>query len=282
MDQKPAALDFFTPWVKPWVMAADIALHDRFSEAVSSGACWVLNSTEFYEARAAFYRSIPKREAQERSLPADLPSPILYVEAPDLCVDFIPNYQGITVVSRRMRAAMALPDWAVSWVPIVIDDRSTSAATAMGYQHLHIRASAQAFDLERSIYKGQWRPSAKDGTPFLDFDHFGIQRFEVVEGFKPPADLFKDTIEPLPDLATDALAVRVLTAGCTNVVFEHLSSFYGRGFGGPGKVLRSISSPTGLDLQFRDNDGHYRRVPFNPEDRERTIATVEQIMKPGE
>jgi hypothetical protein len=262
-------------------MHEDIAYSALFKDAVLSGACWVLNSTDFYNARVEFYRSIPRAEAGGRELPSDLPKPILYLEQPDLCVDFIPDYQGITAVSRRMREAMALPDWAASWVPIVIDDRSAAEAADMGYQHLHIRASAQAFDLERSIYKGEWRPSAKDGTPFLDFDHFGIQRFEIVEGFEPPADLFNDTIEPLPNLTTDALAIRVLTAGCANVVFEHLSSFYGQDLGGRGKLLRSITSHTGLDLQFGDNAGRYRRLPFDPENREPTIAAVERILSKG-
>jgi hypothetical protein len=194
-----------------------------------------------HDALGAFHRSVPRAEAGAREPPSDLPTPILYLKHRDLCVDFIPRYPGITAVSRRMRAAMALPDWAASWVPIVVDSRSALEAADQGYQHLHLHARAQAFDLERSIYKGEWRPSAKDGTPFLDCAPFGIQRFEVVEGFEPPADLFNDTIAMASLLATDALAVRVMTRGCTNVVFEHLSSVYGQELRGNGKILRSVT-----------------------------------------
>jgi hypothetical protein len=150
-------------------MEDDIAYHPLFKDAVLSGACRVVNSSEFYDALGAFYQSIPRAEAGARELASDLPRPVLYMKHRDLCVDFIPHYQGITAVSRRMREAMALPDWAASWVPIVIDNRSAPEAADLGYQHLHVRASAQAFDLERSIYKGEWRPSAKDGTPLPRF-----------------------------------------------------------------------------------------------------------------
>jgi hypothetical protein len=100
-----------------------------------------------------------------------------------------------------------------------------------------------------------------------------------MEGFEAPADLFNDTIEIVPLLATDALAVRVMTRGCTNVVFEHLSSVYGRGLFDNGKILRSVTSHTGLDLQFADNQGRYRRLPLDPENREPTIAAVERILR---
>ena len=77
----------------------------------------------------AFYASLPGDRPWPDPLPADFPVPRLRMPHSGLAPDFF-KWGPWRFVSARLRATMALPDWAVDYRPAVIEaGRRTSRTT---------------------------------------------------------------------------------------------------------------------------------------------------------
>ena len=181
----------------------------------------LLSGEEMIDAIRSFNLSLPGNAPWSDALPLDFPRPILRMpleESPLLA----PDYFGLgnrLFVSRRMREAMALPDWTVSYVPAEIETGSR-LARSQGYAFMYPRAFAPVIDPEASECRVNTFTSAKTGDTITDISGVGVMRFKA--DMKVPADLFFDPMGGhVYILAADALAQRALDAGCTGIQFEH-------------------------------------------------------------
>lgn len=113
---------------------------------------------------------------------------------------------------------MDLPADAAQFVPVSNVSRPPRARAAR-YTLLRVLAAARAIDGGRSDCHVDRPVSAKTGTEFLRFT--GVTAIRFLPGFVAPAGLFREAAAPTLVFATDALAERVVAAGCTGVQFRH-------------------------------------------------------------
>ena len=187
------------------------------------------------DAIRAFNLSLPGDGPWPTPLPANFPRPVLRMprdESPLSAPDFL-EIEGRYFVSGHMREVMALPDWAVSYVPAVIESGSRRAH-ARGYAMMYPLALADAIDPEASVCTVDTDKSAKTGNLVAFIAGFGQVRFKP--GLKAPCDLFRNAVSSLLIFATDDLAQRVLAEGCTGVQFEHPLWFRAHG----NNVIRTV------------------------------------------
>ena len=197
-----------------WLFTEDLATSQIGTHPRSSGR--VLNGTEIFEASMAFNASLPGEGPWSDPWPAEFPTPrVRFAESR------LPDYnrtQNLPFVSDRMRRVMDLPSDIAQFLPIINVSRPPRARAAR-YSLLHLLAFARAIDGERSDCHVDRPTSAKTGAQVLRFT--GLTAVRFLPDFEPPADLFREAAAPTVLLATDALAQRVIDAGCTGVQFRH-------------------------------------------------------------
>lgn len=180
---------------------------------------------------AEFYQDVvqPRIEAASATGLArldTLPPPVmLTITEPGFAPDYFNN--GFEFVSARARAAMALGENDVQWLPVDAS-QSTEQARAQDYRVLHLVRTADPFDHD-----------ATDGemTTYLRADGGTAQRWAPRHAgpndqwpkiawradFTPPAPLFRASPTGVA-LATEAFAARVRDAGIRDITFLDMTN----------------------------------------------------------
>jgi hypothetical protein len=238
-----------------WCFDYDYDVEAAMSRAQDRGQFDLLNDRQVTTAEMAFYRSLPGRWPWPDPFPADFPHPRFRIADPAATGDFF-KWGTYRIVSRRLRAAMALPEWAVHYVPVDLDD-SCRAAHEKDYAWMQTLAFAEAVDYRHSPgCKWSTAISAKTGEPYISISW--LDRIRFMPGLHVPADLFNDVNASAEYFATDALAERVLAAGCTGVWFVHP---LWRAEGDGSYVIRTAE---GMGRVLWDDAGQdYEIVPFD-------------------
>ena len=200
-----------------WKVGPDYVCRTSMRQYIVSDELALLSANQMDEALPAFFASLPGDEPWPDALPADFPAPVLHMPDDGFAPDFF-EWGSWQFVSRRLREAMALPEWAVSYLPARIE-RGSDAARQQDYAVMYVRAFTDAIDIEASDCRWEHAISAKTGQPYISVSSLSVIRFKP--WVKPPCDLFIDSTACIQLFATDALAERVLQAGCTGIEFEH-------------------------------------------------------------
>lgn len=129
---------------------------------------------------------------------------------------------GFPLVSRRFRDAVGDMPEALEHVPVTLLD-SSHAVRAQDYRFLNVTAVQPAFDLKRS-YGGK-RNMVRIGGVTYGPKHL-IKCYYLLPGFVPATEIFHERELPGILLATDALAERVMRAGCTGVEFMDPATYH--------------------------------------------------------
>ena len=122
----------------------------------------------------------------------------------------------LTFVSARMRSVLGLPSDVVQYLPIQLT-AAGPLARAQDYQLLRVFPHQPAIDLSRSKYDvGGW--TEDDGTKkeFI----LMVTSLALRADLLTRSELFWADEVPVCLLATDALAERVMKAGCTGIQFN--------------------------------------------------------------
>ena len=146
-------------------------------------------------------------------------SPHLFISLPrrNFAPDFL-IFGPYSFASRRLRDALALPERIVQYWPVELL-AGTVEAEAQDYRWMRVLPVRLAMDWARSVCKFSIMKGRNTGHRLLIATR--VKRFAVKPGLRPAAELFwaAENCGPGP-LATDALAERVLRAGCTGVAFQ--------------------------------------------------------------
>lgn len=144
-----------------------------------------------------------------------MPPVDLTLDLDDVAVDCF-DMDAFTFVSKAMRDALSPSTECVDYVE-VLPDRLSPAARRMDYRVLNVFALEDAIDLEVSEYTLLELPG-RPPTPM--FGPIALKA-ELI----PKHELFRDRAFPGGPFAVDAVALRVLKAGCTGVRFCDPSTF---------------------------------------------------------
>jgi hypothetical protein len=123
------------------------------------------------------------------------------------------TWGGCKFASEHLRNAMALDSSVVEFLE-VDDSKSAPLPRSKKYQMMLPLLSADVSDRANSRY------SNNPMLPESDFGPHDVSRIAIRADAAPTCDLFYDDFFGMTLLCTDALAVRVLEANCTGIVFE--------------------------------------------------------------
>ena len=191
---------------------------------------WQRNQTEFRAAKLAW--AAHQREVGGN--PHHLPPPgtwhlpiteLAFRPEPDAYVPDILYFGRDLALSARARAAMALPDdEAVVQVRPAVVVEGPPAAHAMDYRFVHVVAEQPAMD---PVASGSTLERRRIGDRGLVVEHWvSPKRLVFRPDFALAGDLVRLSELGATLLASDALALRVLAASCTGVVFaDPLTAF---------------------------------------------------------
>ncbi len=186
-------------------------------------------------------------------LPDDFPPMLLnYPMQGSILPDLLHPWR-LHLCSARLRQAMALPPGVVQYLPV--DIRAPDPRVhAMDYKALHILAYQPVIDLERSDVTIELKPDRHTGGTYPEFSF--DKRWAIRAGFQPQTDMFRSAENVFAVFVTDALAERVMRAGCLGCVFEHPE--------GPnysGGLPQTIRTARGIELEGpKARRAHLRRV----------------------
>ena len=203
-----------------WVMHSDPYVKDRVSDFMHQpGGMRILNETEWKDSIPDIDPSggrVSRFAIGCLRLPEGFPllemnMPIGDWPAPDFF-----NINILTFVSARMRSVLRLSGDVVQYLPIKLA-AAGPLARAQDYRLLRVLPHQPAIDLSRSKYHvGGW--TEDDGTKkeFIIM----VTSLALRADLSTRSELFWADEVPVCLLATDALAERVMKAGCTGVQFD--------------------------------------------------------------
>jgi uncharacterized protein DUF1629 len=166
--------------------------------------CKILNLEEV--------QSAGNRAGRERDTP--FPVAQLKITLEDFDADYFVYDFLYRFVSERLRDAMDLDSAGARFFKV---DASSSPplARSKNYQIMEIAAVEDVVDLEGSIYLTKSRLPGMDGGDLFYFNHIAFRPDAA-----PRHELFY-VRQAYITLCTEALALRVLKAGCTGMSFTH-------------------------------------------------------------
>jgi Immunity protein family (Imm11) len=147
---------------------------------------------------------------------ADFPVAQLRLTLEDFSVDCF-SWQCFTLVSQKLRDAMALGPQDVQYLPV---NASLSAPLprSQNYMIMHVPAVEDVSDVNQSDYMGR-------NTPGDPNKWISVREIAIRQDAAPKHELFHDSFFRGYVLCTEALAVRVLQGRCTGVRFLDLKHF---------------------------------------------------------
>lgn len=180
------------------------------------------NEDALIDARQPLFWAKAVGDFRNPFIPPDFPTPQLHMPAKG----FAPDYFGTGIynfVSHRLRAAFALPDGIAQYIPIELLSGGPEVR-AQEYQWMNLLACYPAIDLQRSSYTMSKDLTYATGEKFEFIDSY--ERMVIRDDIAPSAELFRVAEDLTTVLASDALAERVLRAGCTGIAFEDPATAY--------------------------------------------------------
>ena len=200
-----------------WLVRGDPSTQDQIAgRALKKGDIKVLNGLEWEMAVTATTGSRRSLGPGTSSLPDCFLR--LALELPDGVWD-APDYfeRGrFSFVSAKFRDAVGALPTVLQFLPLDLRAGRERART-QDYNLLRVLSHQPAMDCERSVYElGSVTPPGRPTTSFIRFIHSYVLRDDLV----PASEIFWDDVILSSLLAVDALAERVMQAGCTGIRFD--------------------------------------------------------------
>jgi hypothetical protein len=153
-------------------------------------------------------------------LPYDFPAPQLALPEKGFAPDYF-TLAGYHFCSRQFRDALAQSDPVVQYTPIELV-KGGALVRAQEYQRLRVIAWQRVLDLERSDCKIEeiYDPATGRNEKFAR----SVNCFVLRDNLHSQSEIFRMRESGSIVLVTDALAERVLRAGCTGMEFTDPSN----------------------------------------------------------
>ena len=198
-----------------WLMRESVALNARISDEYEDASFGIINKDQVEDVLNELLYTRSMKITGDPIIPVGSPHPIMSLPA-----NFAPDYfelEDWMFVSQRFRDALAQPPNVVQYWPVELIEAS-EAAWKQDYLMLRVLAWQSAMDMSRSIYKQEEITNRRTGEK-LTAIHW-IDRFVPLPGLNAQSAIFRSLENGLSILVTDALAERVMQAGCEGVCFR--------------------------------------------------------------
>ncbi len=178
----------------------------------------IINERTYAEQDYLLAKRYGMVKGDQHPFPANMPAFILNYPSED---GFLPDFfssTGLLLCSARLRASMALPPDVVQYLDLDVQapDRRVHV---MDYKVLRVLAHQPVVDLARSDVEIDEEVDRHIGGTYQWVSY--TRRLALRAGLTAQTDLFHADEVSSPIFATDALAERVMRAGCWGVEFRH-------------------------------------------------------------
>jgi hypothetical protein len=194
-----------------WFIKEDPDIYYELGEAlVQDASLGLLNTRELLDAEYALRDTTGDPDGP---WPAAYPAPVAALPDWPFAPDFW-TFGCYEFASRRLREALAQSGEVVQALPFDLV-RASAAAWAQDYRWMRVLACQEGLDLARCDCRIEERPHAVTGRPVRFLSN--IDFFALRENLVPRTGIFRLEESPTYILVTDAVAGRVLRAGCTGM-----------------------------------------------------------------
>jgi hypothetical protein len=198
-----------------WIFGYDVSISAKFDwYKARNHKLGMHNQKERSSALWALKAGMGHPYPPDIVLPDDFPPVRLALPEKGFSPDYF-GYGGDKFCSRRLREAMDLPEGVVQFMPVDLV-AGGAQVRAQEYQLMRVIAHQPAIDLERSVYDEIDGPDEYPGQPRRIT---WVGRYVFLDGLRPATEIFRTDETYAVIFVTDALAERVLRAGCTGMEF---------------------------------------------------------------
>ena len=199
-----------------WFLGSDPDLSWDFDQMLlNDEALGMSNHREVAIAKAELRDATNSLISDDVPLPDGFPAPQLVLSASGFSPDFF-EFAGDCFCSRRFREALAQPEHVVQFTPVDIL-AGGEEVRAQDYRMLRVLARQKAMDLDRSDCDLEDWVNRLTGVP-QRVPSF-INRFVLLDDLQPRTEIFRVDESSSYVLVADAVAERVLRAGCSGMQF---------------------------------------------------------------
>ena len=225
------------PKVEEIERLVQVGCDDRFADQVDLFGSDLDNREELRAAEFTLSSALPMTYEGEPLLPADFPIPRLRL-ASDIAYDYVEG--DYRFVSRRMRDALDQPPQILQYWPIELLEGS-DAAYAQDYKLMRILRAQPVMDLSRSRFttsEGVREDTGERKT------YYAIREMVLRDDLPSWPQIFGASEKSSWSLVIDALAQRVMAAGCTGVSFRDPHALSMR-----GRLPQRLRTATGIEVK---------------------------------
>lgn len=226
-----------------WAVRQSWRITERLQVLLGSkSGVHVDNEAEIFHALHTVFWTKPTGDYANPLLPPDFVIPQLHMPKHGFAPDYLVVGQT-TIASSRLREALAQPSSAVQYFPIDIHTGGVDAR-AQDYRWINVLACHPAINMADT------RCQMKEGINYQTGETFRfIQSYNsmvIRDDIDPNAELFRVAEDLTTVLASDALAERVLRAGCTGIAFEDPTTYL------KGGSIHRYRTSTGIEEEDMD------------------------------
>ena len=197
-----------------WLAQEDAIIAGKFGRALLRNARLGLCNTE--ELLRAEYKLRDATGNFDGPWLAGYPLPVAGL--PDRFAPDFWSFGRYDFASRRLRDALAQPEDVVQFLPFNLV-QAGAAARAQDYCWMRVVVHQEALDIDRCDCRITMRTHAITGKPRRSLSN--IKLLALRQDLTPRTGIFRLEESPTYIYATDAVAERVLRAGCTGMEFCH-------------------------------------------------------------
>ena len=204
-------------WPKFWFLRWEVTAYAKFTRLLLQDADLGLqNTSEMNSYQTKMKQRLKNWEKINVALPADFPNPRLALTNKNFAPDYF-SYDSYDFCSQRLRDALAQAEDVVQFLPIDLVTGG-EAVRAQKYKMMHILAQQPAMDIVRSDCRMSEVTHQVTGKRFKKVGW--IDKIVLLDCLKPRTEIFHPEEIGSQIMVTDALAARVLQAGCTGLEFR--------------------------------------------------------------
>lgn len=205
------------PWPALWFLEWDLKAFTKFTRLLLRDASLgVTNGSELGIRDGRIRQATSRWTAGNFVLPDDFPIARIALTQTSFAPDYF-RQGGFAFCSGRLRDALAQPPEIIQFLPIELI-AGGEAVRAQNYMRMHILAQQPAMDIARSDC--ELKEVTHRVTGEIVRSVVWIDRFVSLDGLEPRTEIFHPEEAGSNILVTDALAARVLAAGCTGLEFQ--------------------------------------------------------------
>jgi hypothetical protein len=205
---------------KFWFLDHELKSYIKLSRLAKRAPLGQLNSSAFSAAMTRFQIAMNGPLSDDGPLPPDFMIPQLAMPETGFAPDYLDS-GGARFCSRRFRDAMAQPENVVQYLPVELITGGAEVR-AQDYRLMRVMAIQSAMDLDRSDCRIREWTHRITGEIIRSPDN--LRRVVLIEDLQPRTEIFRVAESPVDVLVVDALADRVLRAGCTGIAFAHIDN----------------------------------------------------------